>query len=116
VGTAGSRDGTAAGAGRFCAGTDGAGAWGTPGEGASGTAAGTAGVTVAGGTAVEAGAGPGDFPAFVPSGLTAAPSAVAGERVSAVPPKDGIDTNSRRNPAAAKVFLTIHPSKKPPWK
>jgi hypothetical protein len=48
--------------------------------------------------------------------VTAASPAVAGERVSAVPPKDGIDTNSRRNPAAAKVFLTIHPSKKPPWK
>jgi hypothetical protein len=72
-------------------------------------------VTVAGGgAAFEGGAGGGDFPAFVPSGMTAAPPAVAGERVSAVPPKDGIDANSRRNPAVAKAFLTTYPSKKPP--
>ena len=121
VGTAGSRDGTAAGtgaagAGRFCAGTDGAGAGGTLAAGATGTAAGAPGVTVAGGAAVETGAGTGDFPAFAPSGRTPAPPAVAGERVSAVPPKDGIDANSRRNPAAARAFLTTHPSKKPPRK
>jgi hypothetical protein len=116
VGTEGSRDGTAAGEGRFCAGTDGAGAGGTPGAGAVGTAGGAPGVTVAGGTAVEAGAGRGVSQPFAPSGSTTAPPADAGERLSVVPPKDGIDTSSRRKPAAAKAFLTTHPSMKPPWK
>jgi len=78
----------------------------TPGSDAAGTAA--------VGTAVDAGAGTGDFPSFVPSGATAATPAVGGERVSAATKKDGIDTNRRRNPAAAKTFLTTHPSKKPP--
>jgi len=73
-------------------------------------------VTVAGGTAAGEGAGVGDFPSFVPSLKTAAPPAVAGKGVSAVSPKDGIGTNSRRKPAAASVFLKTHPSKKPPLK
>ena len=84
-------------------------ATGTAGGAADGTAAG-------GGMAVCAGAGPGDFASFVSSGLDAALPAVAGERGSAVPPKDGIDTNSRRRPAAARAFLTTHPTKKPPGK
>jgi hypothetical protein len=64
--------------------------------------------------ALYAGAGTGDFPSFVPSGATAATPATGGERVSAATEKDGIDTNSRRNPAAVKTFFTTHPSKKPP--
>ena len=84
------------------------------GAGGAGTAAGTSGVTVAKGMASYAGAGTGDFPSFVPSGATAATPAVGGERVSAATKIDGIDTNSRRNPAAARTFLTTHSSKKPP--
>jgi hypothetical protein len=61
-----------------------------------------------------AGAGTGDFPSFVPSGSTAATPAVGGERLSAATNKDGIDTNSRRNPAAERTFFTTHPSKKSP--
>ena len=119
AGTAWGRDGTAAGAGgagtgRSCAGTDGSCAGGTPAAGSTGIAAGSPDVTAAGGTAMEAGAEAGDFPAFVPSGWTDAPSTIAGERVPAFPPNDGNGTSSRRNPAAAVAFLKTHPSKKPP--
>jgi hypothetical protein len=71
-------------------------------------------VAVAEGMALDAGAGTGDFPSFASSGATAATPAVGGERVSAATGKDGIDTNSRRNPAAERTFFTTHPSKKPP--
>ena len=54
------------------------------------------------------------FPAIVLSGWTADPPAIAVESVSAPPPKDGIDAKIRRNPAAARAFLTIYPSKTPP--
>jgi hypothetical protein len=50
---------------------------------------------------------------LVPSGGTAVLPAVADGSVSAVPPKDGNDTASRRN-TAARAFFTIYPSKKPP--
>jgi len=58
---------------------------------------------------VEAGTEAGDIPSFVPSAVTAAPAAGAGERGSAAPPIDGIDANSRRNAAVARPFLTTHP-------
>ena len=84
------------------------------GAGGAGTAAGTSGVTEAEGMALYGDAGTGDFPSFAPSGATAVPPAVGGERVSAATEKDGIDRNSRRNPAAEKTFFTTHPSNKPP--
>ena len=64
--------------------------------------------------AVDTGPGPGDFPSFEPSGRTAAPPACADEGASAATPIDGIDMASRRNAAAARVFLKSYPSKKPP--
>ena len=87
---------------------------GTLGAGGAGTTASTSGVTVAKGMALPADAGTGDFPSFVPSGATAGTPAVGGERVSAATKEDGIDTNSRRNPAVAITFLITNPSKKPP--
>jgi hypothetical protein len=117
VGTAGSREGTAVGAWIFCAGTDRAGAGETFGADVAETAGGPPdGTAAGGGMAVVTGTGAGDFPSFVPSGLTAAPPSAAGECMPAASPRDGIDANSRRNPAAARAFLTTYPSKIPPVK
>src|SRR3989339_1082228 len=112
VGTAGCRYGTEpgtgdAGEGIPCGGTDEAGDGTAQGAGAAGVAAtGTPCVTVAGGAAWRGAAGPGDFPAFVPSGTTAAAPDPAGGIPFAVPPKDGIGRNSRRKPVATRAFLT----------
>jgi len=73
-------------------------------------AAGSPGAVVVGGTAVEAGPGSVGFTASIPSGAPTALPAVAGKETSTVPPNEGIDTISRRNPAATKTLLKTHPS------